>query len=104
SETMDDDDFETMCEALSALTRRGVPYVIIHDARRAVRPTPTQRRLAAEQLHRDQAVSRKWLKAVALVVSSPAMAGVATAVNWITPAPFPQKFFSKFKDAEAWVL
>jgi len=32
------------------------------------------------------------------------MASVATAVNWITPAPFPQKFFSSLAAAEAWAM
>jgi len=103
SEPLDDEAFESTVLAMSALVERGQPYVIIHDARRAVRPTPKQRAFAAERQKRDAEPTRRLLKGVALVTSSPLIAGVLTAVNWIFPAPYPQKTFSTLTAAEKWV-
>jgi hypothetical protein len=102
SEALDDEEFESAVRAMSALVKRAEPYVIIHDARRAVRPTPRQRAFAAEQQKRDAEPTRRLLKGVALVTASPLISGVLTAVNWIFPAPYPQKTFSMLSAAEAW--
>ena len=53
SRLLEDEDFEAAVDEMSALNKRGEPYVIIHDARRAVRPTPKQRAFAAEAQKRD---------------------------------------------------
>lgn len=72
SEPLDDEAFEAAVLAMSELVKRGQPYVIIHDARRAVRPTPKQRAFAAEHQKKDAEPTR------------------------------PQKTFSTFTAAEAW--
>lgn len=102
SEQMEDEEFESSVMAMSALLERKQPYVIIHDARRAQRPTPRQRAFAAEQQKRDAEGTRRLLRGVALVTASPLIAGVLTAVNWIFPAPYPQKTFSTLTAAEEW--
>ena len=103
SEPLEDEAFEAAVDAMSALLQRKEPYVIVHDARRAVRPTPKQRAYAAEAQKRDAEPTRRLLRGVALVTASPLIAGVLTAVNWIFPAPYPQKTFSTLSAAEAWV-
>ena len=103
SEQLEDEAFEAAVLAMSALVKRGEPYVIIHDARRAVRPTPKQRAFAAEAQKRDAEPTRRLLRGVALVTGSPLIAGVLTAVNWISPAPYPQKTCSTLTAAELWV-
>jgi hypothetical protein len=97
-----DEEFTQLLDRLSGFVRRGKPFVIIHDGRKAVRPTPSQRSLAARHQKDDAEYSHRWLRASALVVSNPVIAGVVTAVNWIFPPPFPQKIFSSIPDAEAW--
>lgn len=99
---VDDAEFEAAVLAMSALQKRREPFVIIHDARRAVRPTPKQRAFAAAQQKLDAESSRRLLKGVALVTASPLIAGVLRAINWITPVPYPQKTFSAMEPAEAW--
>jgi hypothetical protein len=99
---LDDDEFESAVLAMSALLKRGEPYVIIHDARRAVRPTPKQRAFAAAWQKRDADGTRRRLRGVALVTASPLIAGVLTAINWITPPPYPMKIFAAMDAAEAW--
>ena len=102
SEPMEDEAFEACVMAMSALVARNQPYVIIHDARRAQRPTPRQRAFAAERQKQDAEGTRRLLRGVALVTSSPLIAGVLTAVNWIFPPSYPQKTFSTLTAAEEW--
>ena len=91
-----------MVLTMSGLTQRKQPFVVIHDARRAARPTPKQRAFAATQQKRDAEGSRRYLRGTALVVTNALVAGVVTAINWITPPPYPQKIFSSLADAEKW--
>jgi hypothetical protein len=102
AEPMEDEQFESIVLAMSKLLKRGERYVIIHDARRAVRPTPKQRAFAAAQQKHDAEGTRRLLAGVALAVSSPLTAGVVTAINWIAPPPYPLKTFSSLPAAEAW--
>jgi len=99
---LEDEDFEAAVEAMSALLKRKQPYVIIHDARRAARPTPKQRAFAAEKQKLDSDGTRRLLRGVALVTASPLISGVLTAINWITPAPYPMKTFTTMSAADAW--
>ena len=101
-EALQDADFESLVNAMSALLQRGERFVIIHDARRAVRPTPKQRGIAADAQKRDSAATKRLLAGVALAVSSPLTAGVVTAINWLAPPPYPLKTFSKLTEAETW--
>ena len=96
-EALADEEFEALVAEMSAFAERGQPYAIIHDARRAVRPTPKQRAFAAGVQKRDTDRTRRWLRGVAMVVSSPLIASVVTAINWITPPPYPQKIFSSLQ-------
>lgn len=66
-EPLEDAEFEGAVLAMSALLKRREPYVIIRDARRAVRPTPKQRAFAAEQQKRDAEGTRRLLRGVALL-------------------------------------
>ena len=102
AEPMADEQFESIVLAISALLERGQRYVLIHDARRAVRPTPKQRAFAAAQQKKDAERTRRLVAGVALAVSSPLTAGVVTAINWIAPPPYPLKTFSTMAAAEAW--
>ena len=101
-EQLSDDAFEQMAKAFSALSKRGQRYVIIHDARLAVRPTPNQRAIAAKYQKLDAELSKRFIVGTAIVVSSTLAAGALTAINWLAPPPFPQKVFSKVADAEKW--
>ncbi|MDB4965256.1 MAG: hypothetical protein JWN44_945 [Myxococcales bacterium] len=101
-EQLSDEDFAVGIAKISAYSHRRQPYVIVHDGRRAVRPTPKQRAMAAEQQKRDADVAHRWLRGAALVVANPLLVGVVTAINWLFPPPYPQKIFWKMPEAEAW--
>src|SRR3954463_4208186 len=83
AEPLSDEAFREMLARNSAYTHRGQPYVIIHDARKADRPTPPQRAWAAEQQRVDAEPARRTLRGVAVVVASALAAGAITAINWI---------------------
>ncbi len=102
SQQISDEEFEAMVKAMSALSDRGERYVVIHDARRAVRPTPKQRAFAAKSQKDNAERSRRFLAGTAIVVSSPLIASAVTAINWLAPPPFPQKTFSVLSAAEEW--
>lgn len=76
SEPLEDAEFEAAVLAMSALLERGQPYAILHDARRATRPTPKQRAFAAERQKIDADGTRRFIKGVALVTASPLISGV----------------------------
>jgi hypothetical protein len=102
-EPVSDEEFARMVDRMSSFSHKGEPFVVIHDARKAVRPSPKQRALAAERQKQDTEMTRRYLRGMALVVSNPIVAGVVTAINWIAPPPYPQKTFSKIAEAEEWV-
>jgi hypothetical protein len=103
AEVLSDEEFRRVVLQISELTARRQLYAVIHDARVAVRATPVQRSFAAEEQKRTAELSRKWLAGAAIVVSSPLTAGVVTAINWISPPPYPQKVFSSMAEAEKWI-
>jgi hypothetical protein len=103
AEQLSDEAFQEMLDHMGTFNLRREPYAVIHDARKATRPTPKQRAAAAARQAQDAPLTRRYIKAMALVVSSPLLAGVVTAITWIAPPPFPQKVFSSVEDAEAWV-
>ena len=103
SEPLTDEEFRRGVMVMSDMTRRGQPFVVLHDGRKAARPSPTQRSFAAQRQKADAEHSRLWLKGSALVVASPVIAGVVTAINWVFPPPYPQKVFATLGDAEEWI-
>jgi hypothetical protein len=98
-----DEQFEEMLARMSGYSLRGEPYGVLHDARKAVRPTPNQRKRSAEQAQADAARTSKLLRGVGVVVSNRLIASVLTAINWAYPLPFPQRSFHSYDDALAWV-
>ncbi|MCU1282662.1 MAG: hypothetical protein JWM53_6208, partial [bacterium] len=69
-QALSDKDFEAIVLEMSRLSKRGERFVVIHDGRRAARPTPNQRAFAAAQQKRDAETTRRLLRGTALVVSS----------------------------------
>jgi hypothetical protein len=98
-----DEEFKQAVTRLSDFTRRRQPYVTILDARNSTRPTPLQRRFAAERQRLDAEYSSRWLLGSAIVVSNPVLVGVITAINWVFPPPYPQKIFASLAAAEVWI-
>jgi hypothetical protein len=52
-------------------------------------------------LHRE--LLARWMVAAAIVSPSAMVRGIVTAVNWLSPPPFPQRQFAMRSEAEAWV-
>jgi hypothetical protein len=98
-----DEEFQRAIAELSAFSHRKERFVTLHRAIKASRPTPNQRAIAAKQQAADAPFTRRWLCGVAVVVGSPMLAGVVTAINWLMPPPYPLKTFSSLNDAKAWL-
>lgn len=61
------------------------------------------RKLVAEKIRENANLSRRYVKAQAIVHSSMIVRGVLTAIHWLTPSPFPEKTFSSNESARDWV-
>jgi hypothetical protein len=62
----------------------------------------TQRQALAEHLKRFGELSVRWYAGSALIVPSPWLRGLVTAVTWISPPRFPYQLFSESLEAESW--
>jgi hypothetical protein len=103
TKAVSDEEFQRAVGELSAFSHRKQRFVTLHRAIKAARPTPNQRAFAAKQQAADAPVSRRWLCGVAVVVNSPLLAGVVTAINWLIPSPYPLRTFSSLNEAKAWL-
>lgn len=85
-----------------AAARRGQPFVIVNDARKAQGPNAKQR----EELARStqDRYFRAHIRAVAIIVDSPVLRAIATAISWISPFPFPFEHVANEHDALEFVL
>jgi len=62
----------------------------------------TQRKALAEHNKRFGELNERWYAGSALIVPSPWLRGVVTAVTWISPPKFPYQLFSEPIEAEHW--
>jgi hypothetical protein len=80
------------------------PFGMITDGRLAPAPTAVQRKRLAEDAKKNEARLGRYMVASAVVVGSPLMKAMITAVNWLAPPPYPVQVFTEPHSAEAWVL
>jgi len=72
------------------------------DLSNVTKAPATQRKELAEHLERFEELSVPWYAGSALIVPSPWLRGVVTAVTWLSPPKFPYQLFSKPIEAERW--
>ena len=82
---------------------RGELFGMITDGRLAPAPTALQRKRLAEDAKRNEARLARHMVASAVVVGSPLMKAIVTAVNWLAPPPYPVQVFTDVAPAEVWV-
>lgn len=78
-------------------------HVVLHLAEHGSGLVSRQRRRMAQYVKDNEALLRKSMLAGAIVVKHPVMRAMVIAINWLAPAPFPQRLFAKREDAEAWL-
>ena len=81
-----------------------VHYVFawVIDLTNVTKAPATQRKALAEHLKGCEAFSERWNAGSALIVPSPWLRGVVTAVFWISPPKYPTEVFSDAAEAEDW--
>jgi hypothetical protein len=78
------------------------PFVVLADARAAEVPPPRERQRMADFIRETEALSRRCVAGMALVMRTPAGRGVLTAVLWLKTPPFPMRAFGTVQEAAAW--
>lgn len=87
-------------EALAARVCYPMAWVI--DLSNITKAPATQRKALAAHLERFGQLSARWYAGAAVIVPSPWLRGIATAVTWLWPPKFPYELFSEPLDAEHW--
>ena len=72
------------------------------DMSQIIKGPATQRKALAEHLKRFDEFGARWNAGSALIVPSPWLRGLATAVTWLSPPKFPYQLFSEPIAAEHW--
>lgn len=103
STPIDDEELDRLRDLTARALARREPYAMISDARLAPAPNALQRKRMSEDAQAVEALLSRHMVASAVVVSSPVMRAIVTAVNWLAPPPYPVRIFSDITVAEEWV-
>jgi hypothetical protein len=83
---------ERVCDVLYSFLRRQEPYANIVDLTRCPEIPAVERQFVADSFKAHHAEYEPYLVGVAVVIASPVMRGVLTAIGWIQPYPCPIEF------------
>jgi hypothetical protein len=78
-------------------------FASFHDGVRATALDSRQRRRMADHVTTHRKELAEWHVAAAIFADSAVVRGIVTAINWLSPPPFPQRQFAVRADAEAWL-
>ena len=100
---IDDEDLSAFIEARERWADRAqYPVAWVVQLSSLSHATATQRRMFAEHLKRFEGHDVQWNGGSALIVPSPWLRGLVTAVFWISPPKFRHQAFAKRTDALEW--
>jgi hypothetical protein len=80
----------------------GVPYVLLFDLTRAGMPNAVQRRRLANHVRDHSMAIRRSVRGLGVLLTSPVVRGMVTAIFWVAPPPVPYRLFSTRAEAVAW--
>src|SRR5262249_49949625 len=98
-----DDDVAWFLETSRVHLARRERFASLHDGVRATGLDGKQRKCMADHVREHHDMLARYHVAAAIVANSPVIRGVITAINWLSPPPFPQRTFATQLDAEAWL-
>jgi len=84
------------------VTRAGVKYAVVNDARRAAPITAAHRKLLSDYMTRVRPITRIYCVGMAMVFDSAVMRGIMTAILWMTDPDYPTRVFATPAEAIAW--
>jgi hypothetical protein len=90
---------ERVCDVLHSFTLRKEPYANIVDLTRCPDIPAIERQFVADNFRMRRADYEPYLIAVAVIIASPVMRGVLTAIGWIQPYPCPIEFVASLSQA-----
>lgn len=102
-ETFSDADLEAFIVCLEALVgaqRSPFAWVVMADAMLAT--SAKQRKMFSEAETRMQPQDRRFCAGTAIVLSSPVIRGVVTAIYWLTPPVYPYTLCKSAEEARTW--
>ena len=94
------EDFYRLCEALYVTLVSEIVWVV--DATSVTRSTAQHRKITVEHLERVQETARRYVVGLALVVNTPVVRGIITAIQWFIAPPCPVVTFEEKPAAMAW--
>lgn len=97
-------EFDTFLAGLGRAVRRPGKKAMLHDARESGGLSPTQRRALVDWMRENEGVLHKNMLGSAVVIDSPVIRGVFTAILWMHPLPHPHHLTSSLAEGESWAL
>lgn len=95
---LDDGDIDTFCRRMRSLAE-GPRYASVFDTRGVFGLNSAQRKVIAELQVELQLASARVVVVACLAFSNPLARGVVTAINWVKPPSFPQRYFDSVPEA-----
>jgi hypothetical protein len=87
---------------LEARLARKARYVLIFDLSNTGTPSAVQRQLLAVHMKKNRELILESIQAMGVVVASPIVRGVLTAIFWIEAPPVPHQIFGSLAEAAIW--
>ncbi len=97
-----DADFDAYLVRLADVLARKQSYAAIFDARRAGRPTPTQRERQAKFMQTHREALSTYCLGGAFVISSAIIRAALQGILWMGAMPFDHTVVETFDEAEQW--
>ena len=92
--------FIVWLEALEGAQRSPIAWVVMADA--MLSTSAKQRKMFSEAEARMQPQDERFCAGTAIVLSSPVIRGVVTAIYWLTPPVYPYTLCKTAPEAHAW--
>lgn len=101
-DTTDMQNVAAFLERFAAYLGRHERFAVVFDMRGIAMPPPAARKAMAAFQDKHASDFRDYLVADANIVDSALVRGLVVAINWLSPPPHPQRFFTDRDDAIAW--
>jgi hypothetical protein len=97
-----DADVAAFCDKMRELVARKKPYASVFNTEGALHLAPAQRRQMVAISKELEAESALYVVVACIAIDNALARGVITAINWFSPPPFEQRFFSSLVEARAY--
>lgn len=98
------DEWQEHALFVERLLNRREPFALINNLAGVRPPGATERRIISDCIAKRREDFLRYLCASAGVQPSALARGAMTAIQWVSPPPFPFKVFATVEEAEAWAL